>query len=123
MVSHYYDVADKKYDTSPCGPGPPAAAERQRILPKGFALRRAAKGCLKVAVLSARLSPAPQHLTLSTQIVCLLLFPQSLNTISFPMCDYTQVEYACGHLRYTVKAWCVKYQETHKRCPANVIAM
>jgi hypothetical protein len=39
------------------------------------------------------------------------------------MCDYTQVEYACGHLRYTVKAWCVKYQETHKRCPANVIAM
>jgi hypothetical protein len=39
------------------------------------------------------------------------------------MCDYTQVEYACGHQRYTVKAWCVKYQETHKRCPANVIAM
>jgi hypothetical protein len=39
------------------------------------------------------------------------------------MCDYTQVEYKCGHLRYTVKSWCTKYQETHKRCPANVVAM
>ncbi|KAF2400953.1 hypothetical protein EJ06DRAFT_476391 [Trichodelitschia bisporula] len=39
------------------------------------------------------------------------------------MCDYTQVEYACGHLRYTVKAWCTRYQETHRRCPANVIAI
>lgn len=41
----------------------------------------------------------------------------------FKMCDYTQVEYSCGHLRYTVRAWCVKYQETHKRCPANVVAI
>lgn len=39
------------------------------------------------------------------------------------MCDYTKVEYACYHLRYTVRAWCVKYQETHKRCPANVVAV
>ncbi|EME84067.1 uncharacterized protein MYCFIDRAFT_152346 [Pseudocercospora fijiensis CIRAD86] len=39
------------------------------------------------------------------------------------MCDYTKVEYACGHLRYTVRAWCIKYQETHKRCPANVVAI
>ncbi|KAF2165311.1 hypothetical protein M409DRAFT_24161 [Zasmidium cellare ATCC 36951] len=39
------------------------------------------------------------------------------------MCDYTKVEYACGHLRYTVRAWCLKYQETHKRCPANVVAI
>lgn len=22
------------------------------------------------------------------------------------MCEYTKVEYACGHLRYTVRAWC-----------------
>lgn len=22
------------------------------------------------------------------------------------MCDYTQVEYGCGHLRWTVRAWC-----------------
>ena len=57
------------------------------------------------------------------------------------MCDYTQVEYQCGHLRYVVKsvvqeippkssltsranrAWCIKYQATQKRCPANVVAM
>ncbi|KAM0716596.1 hypothetical protein Q7P37_008041 [Cladosporium fusiforme] len=39
------------------------------------------------------------------------------------MCDYTQVEYACGHLRFTVRAWCIKYQETHKRCPPNVVAI
>ena len=39
------------------------------------------------------------------------------------LCDYTQVHYKCSHLRYTVRAWCTKYQETHKRCPANVVAM
>ncbi|KAF2213859.1 hypothetical protein CERZMDRAFT_95889 [Cercospora zeae-maydis SCOH1-5] len=38
------------------------------------------------------------------------------------MCDYTKVEYACNHLRYTVRYWCRKYQDTHKRCPANVVA-
>ena len=54
------------------------------------------------------------------------------------MCDYTRVEYACGHLRFTVRAWCkslllehrvetdqtgIKYQETHKRCPPHVVAI
>ncbi|KAF2628694.1 hypothetical protein BU25DRAFT_338994 [Macroventuria anomochaeta] len=39
------------------------------------------------------------------------------------MCDYTQVQYKCNHVRYVVRAWCTKYQETHKRCPANVIAI
>ncbi|KAH7383312.1 hypothetical protein BKA66DRAFT_93621 [Pyrenochaeta sp. MPI-SDFR-AT-0127] len=39
------------------------------------------------------------------------------------MCDYTQVQYKCSHLRYVVRAWCTKYQETHKRCPANVVAI
>ncbi|OAL52336.1 hypothetical protein IQ07DRAFT_585545 [Pyrenochaeta sp. DS3sAY3a] len=39
------------------------------------------------------------------------------------MCDYTQVQYKCNHLRYVVRAWCTKYQETHKRCPANVVAI
>ncbi|KAF2709202.1 hypothetical protein K504DRAFT_406116 [Pleomassaria siparia CBS 279.74] len=39
------------------------------------------------------------------------------------MCDYTQVHYKCAHLRYIVRAWCTKYQETHKRCPANVVAI
>ncbi|KAF2806149.1 uncharacterized protein BDZ99DRAFT_394432, partial [Mytilinidion resinicola] len=38
------------------------------------------------------------------------------------ICDYTQVHYRCFHLRYTVRAWCTKYQEAHKRCPANVVA-
>lgn len=35
----------------------------------------------------------------------------SLRTLPRKMCDYTQVEYACGHLRYTVRAWC-KSQST-----------
>ena len=39
------------------------------------------------------------------------------------MCDYTQVEYSCGHLRYIVKAWCTSYPETQKRCPLNVVEM
>ncbi|KAK7518669.1 uncharacterized protein IWZ02DRAFT_376382 [Phyllosticta citriasiana] len=39
------------------------------------------------------------------------------------MCDYTQVNYKCSHLRFTVRAWCTKYQETHRRCPANVVAV
>lgn len=39
------------------------------------------------------------------------------------MCDYTQIEFRCHHRRFTVRSWCVKYQETHKRCPANVVAM
>ncbi|KAF2720190.1 hypothetical protein K431DRAFT_227085 [Polychaeton citri CBS 116435] len=38
------------------------------------------------------------------------------------MCDYTKVEYSCGHVRYLVRAWCVRYQETHRRCPPNVVA-
>ena len=53
----------------------------------------------------------------------LVTFHDSCFDYLVSMCDYTQVEYACGHLRYTVRAWCVKYQETHKRCPANVVAM
>lgn len=39
------------------------------------------------------------------------------------MCDYTQVQYKCTHVRYVVKAWCTKYQQTHVRCPANVTAV
>jgi hypothetical protein len=39
------------------------------------------------------------------------------------MYDYIQVEYKYGYLRYTVKVWCVKYQDTYKRCPPNIIAM
>ncbi|KAH8772320.1 hypothetical protein BGZ57DRAFT_824618 [Hyaloscypha finlandica] len=39
------------------------------------------------------------------------------------MCDYTQVEFRCGHVRYTVRAWCTKYETTHKRCPPSVVAI
>ncbi|RMZ67642.1 hypothetical protein GMOD_00001598 [Pyrenophora seminiperda CCB06] len=39
------------------------------------------------------------------------------------MCDYTQVQYKCTHVRYVVRAWCTKYQTTHVRCPANVTAV
>ncbi|KAK7183642.1 uncharacterized protein CC84DRAFT_1078660 [Paraphaeosphaeria sporulosa] len=39
------------------------------------------------------------------------------------MCDYTQVHYKCSHLRYTVRAWCTKYQETQRRCQPNVVAV
>lgn len=46
---------------------------------------------------------------------------EQLNTTE--MCDYTQVHYKCSHLRYIVRAWCTRYQETHRRCPVNVVAM
>ncbi|KAB8304799.1 hypothetical protein EYC80_004143 [Monilinia laxa] len=39
------------------------------------------------------------------------------------MCDYTQVEFRCGHVRYTVRAWCTNYETTHRRCPPNVVAV
>jgi hypothetical protein len=39
------------------------------------------------------------------------------------MCDYTQVEFRCGHVRYTVRAWCTNYETTHKRCPPSVVAI
>lgn len=42
--------------------------------------------------------------------------------VPYAMCDYTQVNYQCAHVRYTVKAWCVRYQKTHARCPPNVVA-
>jgi hypothetical protein len=39
------------------------------------------------------------------------------------MCDYTQVEFRCGHCRYTVRAWCVVYETTQIRCQPNVVAV
>ena len=39
------------------------------------------------------------------------------------MCDYTEVTYQCGHIRYLVLAWCIRYQQTHERCPPNVVRM
>ncbi|TVY15649.1 hypothetical protein LARI1_G008319 [Lachnellula arida] len=39
------------------------------------------------------------------------------------MCNYTQVEFWCRHVRYTVRAWCTNYETTHKRCPPSVVAI
>lgn len=37
------------------------------------------------------------------------------------MCDYTELEFKCKHLRYIVAAWCIKYRKTDQRCPPNII--
>lgn len=55
------------------------------------------------------------------------------------MCEWNQVEYSCGHIRYTVRSWCKyekhsgrlvklklagsKYPDTHVRCPVIVVAV
>ncbi|KAH6673242.1 hypothetical protein B0J14DRAFT_66824 [Halenospora varia] len=39
------------------------------------------------------------------------------------MCNYTQVEFRCGHVRYTVRAWCHVYESTHIRCKPQVVAI
>ncbi|PVH68609.1 hypothetical protein DL98DRAFT_440850 [Cadophora sp. DSE1049] len=38
------------------------------------------------------------------------------------MCDYTKVNFRCGHRRYIVRAWCKSYEVTHKKCPPKVKA-
>jgi len=39
------------------------------------------------------------------------------------MCEYTQVEFRCGHLRFTVRAWCSAYEQSHRRCPPSITAV
>jgi hypothetical protein len=39
------------------------------------------------------------------------------------MCDYTQIEFQCGHVRYTVRVWCTTYETTHRRCPLSIVAI
>ncbi|KAK8011749.1 hypothetical protein PG989_000009 [Apiospora arundinis] len=36
------------------------------------------------------------------------------------MCDYTQVEYSCGHFRFRAQRWCSHYERTHRVCPPNI---
>jgi hypothetical protein len=50
-------------------------------------------------------------------------FHNAHSSPNFTMCDYTQVEFRCGHVRYTVRAWCTNYETTHKRCPPSVVAI
>ncbi|PVH70808.1 hypothetical protein DL98DRAFT_123369 [Cadophora sp. DSE1049] len=38
------------------------------------------------------------------------------------MCDYSKVNFRCGHRRYIVRAWCKSYEVTHKNCPPKVKA-
>ncbi|PSS12424.1 hypothetical protein M430DRAFT_36555 [Amorphotheca resinae ATCC 22711] len=30
------------------------------------------------------------------------------------MCDYTEVEFRCGHRRFVVREWCEKWKRTHR---------
>ncbi|PVH69138.1 hypothetical protein DL98DRAFT_400848, partial [Cadophora sp. DSE1049] len=39
------------------------------------------------------------------------------------MCNYIEVDFKCGHKRFTVRAWCTKYEITHRRCPPAVVAL
>jgi hypothetical protein len=78
----------------------------------------------------AKLTRRPSHYSQNINIempIYLVNTPRSrLYTIQFPletMCDYTQVEFRCGHCRYTVRAWCIVYETTHIRCRPNVVAV
>ena len=39
------------------------------------------------------------------------------------MCPFTQVGYACGHCRYTVREWCSKFETTGEKCPLRVVVI
>jgi hypothetical protein len=39
------------------------------------------------------------------------------------MCDYMQVEFRCGHVRYTVRTRCTNYERIHKHCAAKFITI
>ncbi|KAI3530812.1 hypothetical protein CABS01_16777 [Colletotrichum abscissum] len=36
------------------------------------------------------------------------------------MCNYTEREFHCGHVRWIVSKWCPLYTRTHRRCPPCV---
>ncbi|KAI3543299.1 hypothetical protein CABS01_10766 [Colletotrichum abscissum] len=36
------------------------------------------------------------------------------------MCNYTQREFHCGHVRWIVSRWCPVYTRTQRRCPPCV---
>ena len=39
------------------------------------------------------------------------------------MCDFTQIEYRCFHLRYIVRSWCATQQESHTWFLLSIVAM
>ncbi|KAK3337475.1 hypothetical protein B0T19DRAFT_74598 [Cercophora scortea] len=36
------------------------------------------------------------------------------------MCDFTQREYSCGHLRWLASKHCSEFKVKRKRCPPNI---
>ncbi|KAK2059307.1 hypothetical protein LY76DRAFT_28874 [Colletotrichum caudatum] len=36
------------------------------------------------------------------------------------MCNYTQREFSCNHVRWIVSRWCPLYARTQRRCPPHV---
>lgn len=92
-------------------------------LPIAFSLFVHTRFCYSITLMS----PPSSSLKIRSPTVHFLFYLKRVRSYSLhlgpKMCDYTQVEFKCKHLRYTVRAWCVKYQETHKRCPPNVVAM
>ncbi|KAK1989630.1 hypothetical protein LX36DRAFT_754636, partial [Colletotrichum falcatum] len=36
------------------------------------------------------------------------------------MCNYTQREFRCNHVRWIVSRWCPLYARTQRRCPPHV---
>lgn len=75
---------------------------------------------------SARASSSTEHPLSTTTITPATQhrhpFYTNLVLLLHDMCDYTKRTYQCGHVRFVVKAWCVRYQQTHERCPPNVVA-
>jgi hypothetical protein len=70
-------------------------------------------------------SPNPfSHQAIRPFIQCTCL-TQSIGQQNNPqiMCEYTQVEFRCPHVRYTVRAWCIEYETTHICCRPQVVAV
>jgi hypothetical protein len=68
-------------------------------------------------------STRPTHTFLASTSTSQFQVTRSSKSRPGIMCDYTQVEFRCGHVRYTVRAWCTNYETTHKRCPPSVVAI
>lgn len=59
----------------------------------------------------------------STYNLPLQIYTSQTAGTSHTMCTYTEVEYGCHHVRYTVRTWCPSYETTHRRCPPRVVAV
>ena len=72
---------------------------------------------------------AARHHLLSRPLLLLPPSPPSTvlfldaNTSTTTMCDFTQIEFKCGHVRYTSCGKCEPYRSTGRRCPLRVVQM